>query len=81
MLQKTWHEGSKVEEGIKYALRCDVLYRRSEGTLEGIVAGLDKPAQAKMWYRLAAILELSGDVRGSIDYYRRAYKLDPDLEG
>lgn len=80
MLQRTLHEGSKVESGRKFLLRCDVMYSRVEGTLEEVVHGMEKLAQAKKWYQLASILELSGNSLGSVDFYRRAYKLDPDVE-
>lgn len=80
MLQKTLHEGSKVEEGIKYAMRCDILYRRTEGTLQDCISNLSVKEQAQKWFQLGAALELSGNIDGSIEFYKRAYKLDPDVE-
>jgi len=80
MLQRTLHEGSQVQSGLKYALRCDVLYRRSSGTAEEIVKHLDRTEQAKKWFRLASCLELSGCTSGSVPYYQRAYKLDPSVD-
>lgn len=80
MLQKTLHEGSKVEEGVKYAMRCDVLYRRKEGGPEDCMAGLSETEQARKWFLLASCLELSGNIQGSIAYYKRAYRLDPNVE-
>jgi len=81
MLQRTLHEGSRVEEGLKYALRCDVLYRRSslEGhpSAEDCVRHLNPHDQAREWFKLAAGLELSGCPEASVRYYQKANKLDP----
>ncbi|KAL6079752.1 hypothetical protein QOT17_000866 [Balamuthia mandrillaris] len=81
MLQRMLHEGSRVEEGTKYALRCDVLYRREdEKGVEDVGEGEeDEKERAKKWFRLASCLELSGKIEESVGYYRKAYKLDPDL--
>eukprot|EP01121_Diplochlamys_sp_Union-15-3_P016936 TRINITY_DN5866_c0_g2_i1.p1 TRINITY_DN5866_c0_g2~~TRINITY_DN5866_c0_g2_i1.p1 ORF type:complete len:260 (-),score=32.59 TRINITY_DN5866_c0_g2_i1:152-931(-) len=80
MLQRILHEGGVVEQGNKYALRCDVLYRRRSGTAYDVVRHLDKKEQAKKWFQLASCLELSGCYNESVVYYQRAYKLDPDLQ-
>lgn len=81
MLQRVLHEGSKVEEGVKYALRCDVIYERvGEGSAEESIRHLDKKEQAKRWFQLASKLELSGYVNECVAYYKKAYKLDPNLE-
>jgi tetratricopeptide (TPR) repeat protein len=81
MLQKILHEGSKVEEGVKYVLRCDILYKRNGGNAEEALKYLDKKQQAKKWFDLGAAVELSGYQDESLAYYKRAYKLDPDIEG
>lgn len=87
MLQRTLHEGSMVQEGIKCALRCDVLYKRvvEEGmdtrkAEEEIVKGMEKKEQAKEWFRLASAVELSGRSNDSIVYYQKAYRLNPLLD-
>eukprot|EP00026_Physarum_polycephalum_P014885 Phypoly_transcript_15451.p1 GENE.Phypoly_transcript_15451~~Phypoly_transcript_15451.p1 ORF type:complete len:255 (+),score=41.94 Phypoly_transcript_15451:103-867(+) len=80
MLQRMLHEGSRVEEGVKFALRCDVLYERVGGSAEESVQHLDKKEQAKKWFQLACKLELSGCVNECVAYYQKAYKLDPNLE-
>jgi hypothetical protein len=79
MLQRTLHEGSRVEEGVKYALRCDVLYTRVSGSPEEFVQHLTTQEQAKHWFDLAANLELSGCQMESIPYYQKAMKLDPNV--
>lgn len=81
MLQRTLHEGARVEEGIKYALRCDVLYRRSSSSssAEDCVRHLSTHDQAREWFKLASSLELSGCVDASIPYYQKANKLDPSV--
>lgn len=81
MLQRTLHEGAQVTAGIKYALRCDVLYRRTTQsvTAENTVRHLDRGEQAKRWFQLASGMELSGCVNESVPYYQRANRLDPDL--
>eukprot|EP01124_Arcella_intermedia_P031261 TRINITY_DN7014_c0_g1_i1.p1 TRINITY_DN7014_c0_g1~~TRINITY_DN7014_c0_g1_i1.p1 ORF type:complete len:253 (-),score=38.58 TRINITY_DN7014_c0_g1_i1:31-789(-) len=81
MLQSVLHEGGRVESGQKYALRCDVMYRRAGGTLEESLKGLSTKEQAQKWYQLASSMELSGAVGQSLIYYKKAYKLDPELEG
>jgi len=79
MLQRTLHEGSRVEEGLKYALRCDVLYRRSSGSAEDCIRHLNPHEQAREWFKLASCLELSGCVDASVPYYQKANKLDPSV--
>jgi len=82
MLQRVLHEGSHVIDGVKWAMRCDVLYRRKEGsrTAEEFVMGLSKEEQAKKWLELGQVLEGSGMVNESVKYYMKAHKLDPNLE-
>ena len=80
MLQRTLHEGSRVETGTKYALRCDVVYQRTGGTAEDLVKNLPATEQAKKWFQLASAVELSGYHNESIVYYQKAYKLDPNLD-
>ena len=79
MLQRILHEGSKVEQGIKYALRCDVLYSRSSGSAEDSIQHLDKSEQAQRWFDFASSMELSGCHNESVTYYQKAYKLDPNI--
>eukprot|EP01102_Stenamoeba_stenopodia_P015217 TRINITY_DN5169_c0_g1_i1.p1 TRINITY_DN5169_c0_g1~~TRINITY_DN5169_c0_g1_i1.p1 ORF type:complete len:216 (+),score=39.49 TRINITY_DN5169_c0_g1_i1:50-697(+) len=81
MLQRTLHEGSVVESGEKWALRCDVLYDRIGGTsAEESVKHLSDKSKAKLYYDLASKMELSGYAEESLPYYRKAYRLDPNLE-
>lgn len=82
MLQRMLHEGAQVTGGVKYALRCDVLYKRRVEGISAVasVANLDNKEQAKRWFQLASAMELSGCVNESVVYYQRAYKLDPYLE-
>jgi hypothetical protein len=79
MLQRVLHEGSKVESGLKYALRCDVMYTRSSGSAEECVHHLDPKEQAKKWFDFASRMELSGCHHESVAYYKKAYKLDPEV--
>ncbi len=94
MLQRVLHEGSTVHSGIKYALRCDILYKvfnytffsifllffkRVSGDITEIMKELDNRQQAQRWYQLASAMELSGLASESIPYYKKANKLDPEI--
>jgi tetratricopeptide (TPR) repeat protein len=79
MLQRILHEGSRVAQGIKYALRCDIMYSRSSGSAEESIRHLDTQQQAQKWFDFASSMELSGRIDESIAYYKKAYKLDPNV--
>jgi len=81
MLQRTLHEGSVVESGEKWALRCDVLYdRRGDISAEESVKHLNDKQKAMLYYDLASKMELSGYALDSLPYYQKAYRLDPNLK-
>eukprot|EP00736_Rhodelphis_marinus_P009249 Rmarinus@m.27136 len=70
------HEGEPVLEGLKYIQRSDVMYiRESKSPLT------DAQEKAVQLLRKAEELERSHRGMEAIDYYRRAVKLDPTLEG
>eukprot|EP01119_Soliformovum_irregulare_P018711 TRINITY_DN5792_c0_g1_i1.p1 TRINITY_DN5792_c0_g1~~TRINITY_DN5792_c0_g1_i1.p1 ORF type:complete len:254 (+),score=48.78 TRINITY_DN5792_c0_g1_i1:60-821(+) len=80
MLQRILHEGSTVTSGIKWAMRCDVIYERASENPAQSIQHLTKQEQAKRWFDLASRVELSGGPIESVAYYQKAYKLDPNLE-
>lgn len=83
MLQRVLHEGSCVTEGMKLAMRCDVMYKRSANSItpQEILKDLPKKEQAQLWLKMARLLESSRNICYDevVKYYRLAEKLDPDL--
>merc|ERR1712050_186026 len=71
------HEGEDLREGVKHILRTDVMFRREPGTK------VQRTAQQEEAWRLvqrAQALEATGDCDEACQLYRRAFKMDPQLE-
>jgi len=71
------HEGEDVREGSKHILRTDVMFRRDPGT------GPSRTPQEQEAWRLvqeAQAAEAAADCDRACQLYRRAFKLDPNLE-
>lgn len=68
---EVFHEGSRVDAGVKYAIRTDVMYASPKAS--------DKQLQARNLYKLANELEMQKKYTEAISYYKRAYALDPQL--
>jgi len=71
------HEGEDVREGSKHILRTDVMFRRDPGT------GPSRTPQEQEAWRLvqeAQAAEAAADCDRACHLYRRAFKLDPNLE-
>lgn len=77
MLQRMLHEGKCVETGEKYALRLDVMYQR-QGEYDA--SRLDRNRLAEEYVTLAVEFERAKNISKSIEYYKKAFKLNPDLE-
>ncbi len=76
--QDVWHEGKAVQ-GEKYIFRTDILFKRiCENELPP--EELSKKKLALEYLQLAQELERSRQGREAVEYYRKAFKLDPDLE-
>merc|ERR1712139_36854 len=70
------HEGEDLHTGLKYILRSDVMYRRDPKTKK---KRTPQQVEAMELLRQATAAEERGEV-DAWKLYRRAYKLDPDLE-
>lgn len=86
------HEGSILQNGIKYCIRTDVMYKNEESSLysrffvsdEDLQSSeselLDKNELAKKLYNKAVYLEMEKNYEESIEMYKKAFKLDPNVE-
>lgn len=72
-----WHEGADIHSGVKYILRSDVMYRRDPATKK---QRTPKQAQAMELLQQAQAAEERRECDLACRLYRRAFKLDPDIE-
>jgi tetratricopeptide (TPR) repeat protein len=77
MSQRVLHEGDAVLAGVKNIIRLDAIYER-----EGIYdkEKLEANRLAEMYLNLAGELERSGKGMQAVEYYKKAFRLNPDLE-
>lgn len=76
-----FHDGERLEGGVKYLLRTDVIYRRETPfNFEGMFGGLSALEKAAKALSLAEKLEDGGNRDGAVIWYRKAFKLNPELE-
>jgi len=69
------HEGGIVSQGTKYIMRSDILFNRE------IPPPIDpKEEQALHFLKLAEVSESQGDLKKAVEYYKKAYKLCPNLQ-
>lgn len=75
------HEGAQVTRGEKYIIRSDLMYVKEE--LDG-GRGQDEAGrqreEALLLYREGARLEEGGEVDAAIQYYKRAFRMCPEIE-
>jgi len=71
------HEGEDVKEGSKHILRTDVMFRRDPGT-----GPSRTPQEQEAWDTVqeAQAAEAAGECDKACRLYRRAFKMDPNLE-
>eukprot|EP00756_Hemistasia_phaeocysticola_P055411 Hpha_TRINITY_DN31348_c0_g1::TRINITY_DN31348_c0_g1_i1::g.194559::m.194559 len=73
---KMLHEGCELRSGEKWLLRADVVYKRVERTFSGD----SERAKATQFLNDAELCELEGDYESAVRYYRKAYRLCPELQ-
>jgi hypothetical protein len=71
------HEGEDLHSGLKYLLRTDVMFRRDPATK---VQRTMQQAKAMDLVQQAQAAEERGECDLACSLYRRAFKLDPDIE-
>lgn len=71
------HEGEDLHSGLKYILRTDVMYRRNPATK---IQRTPQREQAMALLQQAQAAEERGECDIACNLYRRAFKLDPELE-
>lgn len=78
--QNLWHEGRKVK-GEKYIFRTDVMFLRDESQLPPLSQEeINKKELAKQYLEMARDFERCKNGEKAVEYYRKAFKMDPDLE-
>jgi len=71
------HEGERVQSGLKYIMRSDILYERVEGTQRVVTP---QEEEALRLYQEAETLECDGRQMEAAALYRKAFRLCPELE-
>jgi len=77
MLQRVLHEGRPVEAGEKYAIRLDLMYQR-EGVYDE--TRLENNRLAEHCLQMAIDLEREHRGMEAIEFYKKAFRLNPALE-
>ena len=76
-----FHNGEVLREGVKYLLRTDTVFEREEELdSEGLYGGLSKKKGNKA-LKIARRLKDGGSGSEAVWWYRKAFRLDPGLEG
>jgi len=78
-LHDLMHDGEPLREGSppKWLFRADVMYARDPASIP--VMSQDQE-EARRYLARAEELEAKGDIVGAIVFYKKAYRLDPELE-
>merc|ERR1712039_737776 len=71
------HEGKDLHDGIKYILRTDMMCRRAPGTKPELSP---QKVEARSLVQQAVLAEERAECELAAKLYRRAFKLDPELE-
>lgn len=75
------HDGERLKEGVKYLLRSDVMYKQETPfSFEDMFTGLSVQDQAAKALDLAERPEDGGNRDAAVAWYRKAFKLNPELE-
>ena len=77
MLQRVMHEGKPVEAGEKFAVRLDLMYQR-QGEYDA--TRIENNRLAEEYLRLAIDFERAKNGPKAIEYYKKAFRLNPGLE-
>lgn len=78
--QDVYHEGRAVI-GEKYIFRTDLMFKRDLSSVAEVPQEImDKKKEALMYLDMAQQFEMSKNGMKAVECYRKAFKLDPDLE-
>lgn len=76
-----WHDGEAVRGGVKYLFRTDVMFSRDEPyDFESLCAGLSGEEKGRKALQLAVKLEDGNNQQDALTWYRKAYRLYPDID-
>ncbi|PRP75531.1 hypothetical protein PROFUN_09017 [Planoprotostelium fungivorum] len=75
-----FHDGEELRAGEKFLLRTDIMFLRSPEFVFPSITTENKKSLGELSMRIAEELEAGGNGVEAVEYYRRAYKLCPELE-
>ena len=76
-----YHDGAPLKEGVKYLLRTDVMFERDIPMDFGSMYGtLDNEGKGRKALDLAQRLEDSGSKNEAVLWYKKAFRMCPELE-
>lgn len=77
MMQNVIHEGGTLASGEKHVIRLDIIYERCTPYDK---EKFEKNELAMQYLKIAQDLERGHKAMESIEYYKKAFKLNPNLE-
>jgi hypothetical protein len=76
-----YHDGEPLKEGLKYLLRTDIMFERDiPMDFDSMYGNLDNERKGRKALDLAQRLEDSGSRNDAVVWYRKAFRLCPELE-
>lgn len=75
-----YHEGEELRDGVKYMMRSDLMYKLDPVKTESEDADVKRVQEAQELLALAEQSEAQGKLANAVTYYKKAYKLAPELE-
>lgn len=76
-----YHDGEPLKEGLKYLLRTDIMFERDVPfDFERLYGGLDAEGKGRKALDLAHRMEDAGNRDDAVVWYRKAFRLWPELE-